>query len=484
MRMEATMWETESPPGPEELPRRLRVVIVDDASAMRALLRRMLEDSDAFDILAEAGDGEEAVRLAESLHPDVVLLDLAMPVMDGLAAIPRIRLVAPATRIVVLSAIEASRMRDQALATGADAFLDKRLLSDSLARRLIEVCRTDPPGPAADPGALEAIAAGTPPVGGSEDEGDPDGPGFALGFDHAPIGMALLDAEGRLRRVNEAFCRVIGRAEAALVGAGLHTVSHPGDVERHAALRRRLLVPGSPPSYQSEHRFIRPDGNIASTMLTCTRVGAGGAGPRFVVHVLDVSERKAAEVTSARAEELRERYEKELARSNADLAQFATVAAHDLKSPLQVISGFAGLLEQTQADVLDERGREFVSYIVRSAARMNRLIDDLLAFARVGADLRPAIGVDLDWVFEEVRSVLATEIEVSGATIATHPLPTVNGDPGQFVQLLSNLVANGIAFVAPGIVPHVEVSASRMVNAWCIEVADNGVGIDPQHRSY
>ena len=126
-------------------------------------------------------------------------------------------------------------------------------------------------------------------------------------------------------------------------------------------------------------------------------------------------------MSSARAEELKERYEKELARSNAELAQFATVAAHDLKSPLQVISGFAGLLEQTQGELLDERGQEFLAFILRSATRMNVLIDELLAYAKVGAERRLHVPVPLDRMVGEVVVALEAEDRVGWVGGARNP---------------------------------------------------------------
>jgi len=485
------MWETDVTD--QTASDQLRVVIADDASAMRALLRRMLEDSTAFEIVGEAADGEEAVSLAGALHPDVVLLDVAMPGMDGLEAIPGIRRMSPTTRIVVLSAIEASRVKAQALASGADAFIEKRMVSDSLALRLVEACRMPRLHPGDETGHETGTAADCI-VGLAASEHPAVQPyrelaWFRVAFEHAPIGIALVELDGRIETVNEAFCRIVGHSSEQLVGTGVHRISHPGDVVRHAGLRDHMLraLPNyqAEPTYQAEHRFVRADGQVAWTLVTCSLLKAGEGTPsRFVWQVVDISERKSAEAATVRFDELRERYEKELAHSNADLAQLAAVAAHDLKSPLQVISGFAALLEQTQADVLDERGQEFLGFILKSATRMNTLIDDLLAYARVGTDRRPYVVVPLDRVMEEVRAVLSAQTQATGGSVESEPLPVVTGDPAYFVHVLQDLVANGLKFVAEGTTPRVTVSASRMVNAWCIDVVDNGIGIDSQHRTH
>ncbi|HEX7276775.1 MAG TPA: diguanylate cyclase, partial [Acidimicrobiales bacterium] len=284
--------------------------------------------------------------------------------------------------------------------------------------------------------------------------------------------------------VNEAFCRIVARPPGELVGTAIQEISHPGDVDQHVALRRRLLADDRT-RLPGDHRFIRSDGHIAWTIVTWSVLHAGDGSPGpFLAQVLDVTERKLAEITSARVEELRERYEKELARSNADLAQFATIAAHDLKSPLQVISGFAGLLEQAYGEVLDERGQEFLGFILKSATRMNLLIDDLLAYAKVGAERRPHGPVPLDRTVDEVVAALEAEVAATGGTVEHDALPVVSGDPTLFVHVLQNLVANGLKFVAPGTVPRIRVSASRMINAWCVDVVDNGIGVDPQHRNH
>ncbi len=307
---------------------------------------------------------------------------------------------------------------------------------------------------------------------------------FRVTFDHAPVGMAVLDLQGRFENVNDAFCRVVARPSGELVGAGFDEVGHPGDIERHAGYRRRLLA-GDRPRVADELRLIRPDGHVASTVGTWSVLpSADGSPGRFLVQVVDITGRRAAGITNVQGEELRERYERGLARSDADLAQFATVAAHDLRSPLQVITGFAGLLEQTQAEALGERGREFLGFILKSTTRMNGLIDDLLAYAKVGAEHRSHQPVPLDRAIDEVVAALGAELAAAGGVVENDPLPVVSGDPGLFVHLLHNLVANGLKFVAPGTSPRVRVSASRMVDAWCVDVIDNGIGIDPQHRQH
>lgn len=120
--------------------RRCRVVIADDTPDIRMLLRWSLEPDQRFEIVGEAANGAEALSLISSLDVDAILLDLAMPVMDGLQAIPQIKLASPSTRIVVLSGFDHDSMAGEALKRGADAYLEKGVAAQEITRVLIEMC--------------------------------------------------------------------------------------------------------------------------------------------------------------------------------------------------------------------------------------------------------------------------------------------------------------------------------------------------------
>jgi DNA-binding NarL/FixJ family response regulator len=117
-----------------------RIVIADDTPDIRELLRLILERRHGFAVVGEAADGREAVAQTASLEPDAILLDLAMPLMDGLQAIPELRRVSPRTKIVVLSGFEAAVMKDRALESGAHVYLTKGIGTGRIADALIDVC--------------------------------------------------------------------------------------------------------------------------------------------------------------------------------------------------------------------------------------------------------------------------------------------------------------------------------------------------------
>ena len=147
-----------------------------------------------------------------------------------------------------------------------------------------------------------------------------------------------------------------------------------------------------------------------------------------------------------RTEEDLERRTQELVRSNAELEHFAHIASHDLKEPLFTIAGFAEVLQDKYEDRLDDKGRSYLSRIVEGTLRMERLINDLLAYARVTSQASPFEPVACAAVLDEVLSNLKAAIDESNATITVDDLPTVMGDKTQLVQLFQNLIGNAIKY--------------------------------------
>ncbi|MBJ7329136.1 MAG: CHASE3 domain-containing protein [Solirubrobacteraceae bacterium] len=191
-----------------------------------------------------------------------------------------------------------------------------------------------------------------------------------------------------------------------------------------------------------------------------------------IVRELDALERARTKV-EAQAEDL--------LRSNQELEQFAYVASHDLQEPLRKIASFCTLLERRYAGQLDDRADQYIGFAVDGAKRMQQLINDLLAFSRVGRVGASGFAeVDLRDAAEEAVANLQESIAESGAVIdVNRDLPSVFGDEQLLVAVLQNLLSNAIKFRgdAP---PRVEVSASRVEDDWVVTVKDNGIGIAPE----
>ncbi len=169
----------------------------------------------------------------------------------------------------------------------------------------------------------------------------------------------------------------------------------------------------------------------------------------------------------------------ELQRSNQDLEQFAYVASHDLQEPLRMVASYTQLLGRRYKGQLDESADEFIGYAVDGAHRMQVLINDLLGYSRVGTHGGDFVQFEMNEAVDDVRSMLATVIDESKATISVGSLPSVVADRGQMSSLLQNLISNAIKYRGES-APIIEIEAIRSAGGWQFSVADNGIGIDPQ----
>src|SRR3954453_16768426 len=227
-------------------------------------------------------------------------------------------------------------------------------------------------------------------------------------------------------------------------------------------------------------------------LLVLSFIGLGGWFILYVARVADHAEeerrrieranQEAAPALAARAAEL-ERANAELAatsvrleRSNEELQRVATLASHDLREPLRVVSGFAELLARRHGDQLGPDGNRFIEGITGGVARMDEMISDLLAYARAGRSDQPFEQVDTNEVVAEALAGLQRAIDDSGAEIDVEHLPTVTGNPGALRQLFQNLVANAIKFVDDE-KPQVRIWAADVPEGWRFSVRDNGIGI-------
>jgi PAS domain S-box-containing protein len=187
---------------------------------------------------------------------------------------------------------------------------------------------------------------------------------------------------------------------------------------------------------------------------------------------------KASMELVAKAQELAIKTE-DLTRSNSELEQFAYVASHDLQEPLRMISSYVQLLSRRYEGKLDKDADDFIAYAVEGTKRMQQLINDLLAYSRVGTRGKPPASTDFEDIFSEAMANLKMATEEAGAVVTHDQLPTAMADKLQMVQLFQNLIGNAIKFRGQEI-PRIHVSARPEGELWVFSVRDNGIGIDPQ----
>jgi PAS domain S-box-containing protein len=310
---------------------------------------------------------------------------------------------------------------------------------------------------------------------------------YELILNSAGEGICGLDGEGKVTFANPAAAKMLATKVSELVGKTAQAV-FPN------------LVPGGNVAGAGE-------GNQPS-VVTVTRTDQTRFTAEYVRTPIRENERIIGEVLMfkditerKRSEESLAQKAAELARSNAELEQFAFVASHDLQEPLRKIQAFGDRLKAKCDAVNLQDGRDYLDRMQNAAARMQTLIYDLLTFSRVISRNEPFVPVDLKRVTQEVISDLEVRIEKSGAKIELGDLPTIEADAPQMRQLLLNLIGNALKFHAPGKSPVVQVSA-RMISAaagakgsaggevtghaagtTCCEltVKDNGIGFDEKY---
>ena len=291
-------------------------------------------------------------------------------------------------------------------------------------------------------------------------------------------GIYGLDLQGRTTFVNPAAAKITGWKVEELVGRSEAEVFHrPATPEQ-----------GVPETDHGDYQlFYRKDGSSFPAEYVRTPIREKEKEVGAVVIFKDVTDRK-------RAEETLSRKAAELARSNAELEQFAYVASHDLQEPLRKIQAFGDRLK-TRCDAVNlQDGRDYLERMQSAAARMQTLINDLLTFSRVISASQPFIPVDLQAVVKGVLSDLEVRIEQKKATVEIGDLATIEADPLQMRQLLQNLIGNALKFQPQGGHPLVKINARILKSPFAgtpdedpyaeqceLTIQDNGIGFEEKY---
>lgn len=214
------------------------------------------------------------------------------------------------------------------------------------------------------------------------------------------------------------------------------------------------------------------------TAVDCMKQGVADYVLKDHLARLPESVRRALREKKLRAEH--RQAQEDLARSNKDLEQFAYVASHDLQEPLRMVATFTQLLAERYQGKLDSDADKYIHYAVDGALRMQQLVQDLLAFSRVGRQSFAPRRTDCNTVLQAALQNLQVAIQESGAVVQHTQLPVVIADSSQLVQVFQNLIGNAIKFRASES-PVVRVSAKTKGKEWVFSVSDNGIGIAPEH---
>ena len=297
--------------------------------------------------------------------------------------------------------------------------------------------------------------------------------------------LVTISPQGNITDVNEASIKATGIPRGELIGTDFSDYFTEPEQAREGY--RQVFARGFVTDYPLTIR--RRDGKLTDVLYNAS-VYSNEAGEVEGVFAAarDITKQREAEAAlRVEAEERRragdalEASARDLARSNAELEQFAYVASHDLQEPLRMVVGHVQLLKKRLARKLDADTREFMGFAVDGALRMQNLIQDILAYSRVSSKGQPLAPVDSAAALKEALDLLASRIAETGAEVTAQPLPMVAADRVQLVQLFQNLIGNAIKF-CKNRAPRVRVEARREARRWRFSVTDNGIGIAAEYR--
>lgn len=290
---------------------------------------------------------------------------------------------------------------------------------------------------------------------------------FKAVVESAPSGMVMINRAGTIELVNRETERLFGYRREELIGQPIELLVPERFRQGHPQFRVAFFTNPETRSMGAGRDLfgVRKDGTELPVEIGLNPIDTD-EGLFVLASVVDITARKHAE--------------NELRRSNEDLERFAYVASHDLQEPLRMVGSYVQLLGKRYQGRLDADADEFIGYALDGALRMQRLIEDLLAYSRVGTRGAAMAPTDTNAVLESVLENLKLTIQETAASVTHDELPTVLADAGQLEHLFLNLISNALKFRGPD-PPQVHVSISRTEGELRFSVRDNGIGIDPQY---
>jgi PAS domain S-box-containing protein len=296
-------------------------------------------------------------------------------------------------------------------------------------------------------------------------------------------GIVIAALDEKVTDCNDAILRLTQRSRKEIIGKPFEHLLPPEfrslipDAHKFlvgAVLVRTETSRGERETIRNDSQLLRKNGERVDIEVNISTIeDASGQPAEFLIVARDVTERK-------RMEQQLDSTLGDLQRSNAELEQFAYIASHDLQEPLRMITSYMQIIEEDYKGKLDADADQYIAFTVEGAKRMQTLIDDLLAYSRVGTRGEPFIPTSMNSVLSEAIANLEVTIEESHAVVTHDQLPTVLGDESQLIQLFQNLLGNAIKFRGDD-APMIHVGVEETKDGWVFSVHDNGIGIDMKY---
>ncbi len=287
----------------------------------------------------------------------------------------------------------------------------------------------------------------------------------------AEEGIWVIDHNARTTYVNQAMARMLGYEELEMLGRPIFEfMDEPEKQLTSQYFDRHKQGIGE----KHESKLKTKDGKDIWTYMSASPVmDQKGNLLSSCALVYNISERKESEQQMLQLTA-------ELKRSNEELEQFAYVASHDLQEPLRAVTSYTQLLAQRYQGNLDAKADKYINHIVDGASRMQQLINDLLAYSRLGTKAQEFEAADCQAAVQQSLCNLQIAIAEKQAVITCELMPTVMADEFQLVQLFQNLIGNAIKFCSQD-VPIIQIAAIIQDDEWLFSVRDNGIGIDSEY---
>ncbi len=442
-----------------------KILMVDDRNDKLVALTAVLGELGQQLIIARSG--KEALRLVLVHDFAVILLDVSMPVMDGFetAALIRQRRKSEHTPIIFITALSATdNHASKGYSLGAVDYIYAPVIPEILRAKVSVFVDLFNKTRAIHYQSEKLRVA-------AERRADRLETRLESLLNRLNVGVFRCMLDGRIIAANPAFMRIYGVNPNVDPRTMSMSQFYLVDSDRQG-LTEALHRTGRIHEWHVRHR--RLDGVQIWVSLSKTLLQEADGSFTIDGLIEDITVRKEAEATLISKAE-------ELARSNAELEEFAYIASHDLQEPLRMVSSYASLMHDRYQAVLDEPGRNFLGQLVDNAKRMQGLIRDILSFSRLGKDI-DTTEVACDEVLERILFNLGPALAESEGKVIYDGLPVVRGDQVMIGQIFQNLIGNALKFRRPEIPAMIRIEAERQGGWWAFAIHDNGIGIPAECR--
>ncbi|MGB3201291.1 MAG: response regulator [Nodosilinea sp.] len=496
------------------------ILVVDDTPMNLEVLFDFLSNAGFKVLFAE--DGESAIEKVEYARPDLILLDILMPGIDGFETCRRLKenQATAAIPVIFLTALTDTADKVRGLALGAVDFITKPLQSEEVLARVNTHLRIQSLTQQlqAQNARLTQEVQERKQAETSLQQQNQRSHLFAEVTTKIRQSLQIDDilqtSVTEVQQMLQADRVLIYRLWPDGTGSGVAEAVQPRWPQvMGLVFPEEVFPPEAKVQYRQGRVYRLEDVSRDSEMPPClvdflrqlkvqaklvvpilTQDDLWGlliahqcSGPRqwtdFESELLQqLADQMAIALTQAHLLEQETLQSQELARSNAELQQFAYIASHDLQEPLRMVTSYLQLLERRYQDRLDADAHDFIQYAVDGALRMRSLINDLLAYSRIGTRGQSFQPISSTQAVEQAMANLQVAIAESEANITYGDLPLIKADPTQLTQLFQNLIGNALKFRTQAQAPcRIDIAAQQQEDMWLFSVRDNGIGIDPQY---